>query len=221
MTTIFVDRAEVSVPEWVRSLKSFRRWYHSDEFPESGRIGFVDSQVWVDISKEQLFSHNQVKAEYTRVLAGLAKTTCPGRYMPDGMLLTNIVVGFSWQPDGCFVNLESLQLGRVRLVPGVKEGFVELDGTPDMILEVLSASSEQKYTVTLRRLYWEAGIQEYWLVDARGDRLDFTILRHGPRGYVAVRKQAGWIKSEVFGKSFRLVRGTDDLGHPVYTLEVR
>ena len=35
------------------------------------------------------------------------------------------------------------------------------------------------------------------------------------------RKQQGWVKSAVFGKSFRLTQGTDSFGDPQYTLEAR
>jgi Uma2 family endonuclease len=73
----------------------------------------------------------------------------------------------------------------------------------------------------LRELYWKAGIPEYWLVDDRGEELEFSILRHGPRGYTPVRKQGGWVKSAVFGKSFRLLRQHDEDGLLEYTLEVR
>jgi len=52
---------------------------------------------------------------------------------------------------------------------------LELEGTPDMVLEVVSASSVVKDTETLLQLYWQAGIPEYWLVDARGEALEFTV----------------------------------------------
>lgn len=75
---------------------------HSGEFPETGRICFLDGEVWVDMSMEQLYTHNQVK------------------------------------------------------------------------------------------------------------------------GYVVTRQQAGgWVKSAVFGKSFRLTRQTDEPGQPEYTVEIR
>ena len=73
----------------------------------------------------------------------------------------------------------------------------------------------------LHQAYWEAGIREYWLVDARKQPLRFDILRHTPKGYVATRKQAGWAKSAVFGKSFRLTQETSADGHRTYTLAVR
>ena len=90
-----------------------------------------------------------------------------------------------------------------------------------MVLEVVSAGSLKKDTVRLRRIYQDAGIPEYWLVDARRTPLTFDVFRLTARGYVATRKQGGWVKSTVFGQSFRLTQGTDALGHPEYTLAVR
>jgi len=125
------------------------------------------------------------------------------------------------QPDGIFVSYESLDTGRIRLVEGVREGYVEFEGTPDMVLEVVSTSSVEKDTILQFDLYWQAGIREYWLVGARGERLEFDIWRHTPNGYVVTRKQGGWIRSAVFGKSFRLTRQSDERGDPEYTLAVR
>ena len=90
-----------------------------------------------------------------------------------------------------------------------------------MVLEVVSDSSVDKDTVLLRDLYWQAGIAEYWLVDARGERLSFDILRHTSKGYTAVRRQSGWLKSSVFNKSFRLTRRFDKQDNPEYTLALR
>jgi Uma2 family endonuclease len=221
MSTIVLDCDRVHIPSWVINLESFRHWFHSDEFPETGRICYLNGEVWVDMSKEQFFSHNQVKSEYNIVLGTLAKAGRLGRYVPDGMLLTNEEADLSAQPDGAFVSFESLETGRIRLVEGVREGFVELEGTPDMVLEIVSTSSVEKDNITQFDLYWRAGIREFWLVDARGDELVFDIWRHTPKGYVTTRKQAGWMKSTVFGKSFRLARQTDERGDPEYLLEVR
>ncbi|HUG89872.1 MAG TPA: hypothetical protein VML55_03500, partial [Planctomycetaceae bacterium] len=48
----------VTVPSWVHDLESFRRWAKSDELPERGRFSFLDGEIWVDLSREQLFTHN-------------------------------------------------------------------------------------------------------------------------------------------------------------------
>ncbi len=90
MNTFVVEDLTVHVPEWVRDLDSFRRWACSDDFPETGRICFLNGEVWVDMSREQLFSHNQVKLEYSLVLGTMTKTDRLGRYFPDGVLVTNI-----------------------------------------------------------------------------------------------------------------------------------
>jgi hypothetical protein len=44
------------------------------------------------------------------------------------------------------------------LIEGKEEGHVELEGSLDMVLEVVSASSVHKDTVVLRRAYWQAGM---------------------------------------------------------------
>jgi Uma2 family endonuclease len=222
MSTFVVYDESVHIPEGVEcSLEAFRQWAHSPEFPKSGRICYLNGEVWVDMSKEQVFSHNQVKQEYNLVIGRLVKVGRLGRYVPDGMLLSNLDANLAVLPDATFVSFKSLRSGRVRLVEGIHEGYLELEGTPDMALEVVSTSSVGKDSEILMDLYWQAGIAEYWLVDVRKDRLSFEIYRHAPKGFVVARKQAAWVRSKVFSKSFRLTRQDDELGNPEFTLEVR
>jgi Uma2 family endonuclease len=220
MHTIVSDTKSVCIPEGLNDLEAFRRWVHSEGFPENGQICFLNGEIWVDMSKEQ-FTHNQVKGEYSSVLTRLAKQNQMGRFFPDGYLLTNPAANLSTNPDGMFVSMKTLRTGRAWLVEGVQVGYVELQGTPDMVLEVLSPSSVEKDWETLRDLYWRAGIREYWLVDVRGDQIDFDILRYASKGYVVTREKEGWVKSVVFAKSFRLTQQMDSLGYPEYTLAVR
>ena len=220
MNTIVLYNEAVHIPDRIKSLAAFRRWFHSEEFPDAGRICYLNGQVWVDMSKEQIFTHNQVKQEFNLVIGGLAKARRLGRYFPDGVFLTNDRANLACQPDGTFVSRRSVESGRVRLVEGEKEGFLEMRGAPDIVLEVVSAGSVEKDTQTLFELYWQAGIAEHWLVDARAS-LEFTIFRHGADGYAAARKQAGWSKSRVFDRSFRLTRRQDETGNPEYRLAVR
>jgi Uma2 family endonuclease len=220
MSTVFIEE-KIRVPDWVDDLASFRQWAHSPEFPERGRISYLKDEVWVDMSKEQLFSHNQVKAEISTVLGIMVKKNGLGIFFPDGVLLSDQAADFATGPDGIFVSKRSLQTERVTLIEGAEEGYVELQGVPDMLLEVISPSSVGKDTKVLREVYWDLGVDEYWLVDARGEKLDFDILRHGAKEYVAVRKTGGWLRSTVFGASFRLTRKTNEMGHPEFTLAVR
>src|SRR5205823_3175473 len=157
-----------------------------------------------DMSKEQFFTHNQVKTELAFRLTGVVKAAQLGRYVGDGMLLTNTAANLSAQPDGAFYSRATRERGRITFREGRDEGFVELEGSPDMVLEVVSTSSVRKDTVTLKGLYWKAGIPEYWLVDVRREPLVFEIFRHTAKGYVATPKKAGWVRSRVFRKWFRL-----------------
>lgn len=221
MTTVQRYSDSVHVPIWVNDLGSFRQWMHSDESPERAAVFFLADEVWIDISKEQFFSHNQIKQEFFRVLGGLVKQERLGTFCPDGMLLSNEEADLSGNPDGMFVSKEGFREERVRMIEGAEEGIVELEGSPDMVLEVVSDSSVEKDNELVANLYWKAGIREYWLVDVCGERIEFQILRHTTRGYVATRPVSGWRKSVVFGKHFQLTRQLDDLGHPEFTLQVQ
>jgi len=215
------DGQQARIPAWVKDLKSFRRWAKTESFPEHGWFSYLDGELWVDTGMEQLLTHNGVKTEYTIVVGSLVKSEKRGYFFSDRVLLTNEDANLSTEPDGSFASYEALESGRVVMVPGKEEGFVELAGTPDMALEIVSKVSVRKDTVILRDLYWKAGIPEYWLVDVRKQPLRFDILRHSARGYVASRKQDGWIKSTVFGKAFLLETTKDRLGNPQYFLRVK
>jgi Uma2 family endonuclease len=144
-----------------------------------------------------------------------------GRYVPDGMLFSNAVANLSAQPDGAFVSYKSLQEGKVVLVEGAKQGIVELDGEPDMVVEVVSDSSVEKDKKTLPDLYYNAGVLEYWLIDARNETLDFTIFQRGADRFEPMVEHEGWVASKVFGREFRLSQRSDPLGHPEFLLDFR
>jgi Uma2 family endonuclease len=209
------------IPEWVVDLASFRRWYHSGDFPEEGRLDYIQGIVWVDMSMEQVFSHVQIKTAMTSVLFQLAEAGDLGLYLNDGLRLSNVGADLSVEPDGTFISNEGMEDANIQLIEGKEGGYTEVEGVPDMVLEIISTSSVSKDTKRLFEAYRDAGIKEYWLVDVRGEQLSFAIFRHTPRGYAATRKRDGWLKSLVFGKSFRLTRREDRFGHPRYTLEVK
>jgi len=217
----FYHEVEVSVPEWVVDLESFRRWHNSDDFPKTGRIDYIQGAVWVDMSMEQVFTHVLAKTEFTVVLGGMVKAAKLGLYLTDGLRLSNDGAELSSEPDGTFISNECMDEGNIQLIEARGEGYTEIEGVPDMVLEIISNSSVKKDTKLLFNAYWETGIKEYWLVDVRGERLSFDIFRYTAKGFIATRKQGGWLKSHVFGKSFRLTRGEDRFGNPEYTLDAR
>jgi Uncharacterized protein conserved in cyanobacteria len=212
----------LDIPDWVRDHESFRRWARSPDCPEVARVAFYDGDLWVDPDMEQIYFHNRVVVRIAGVLDSLVESEELGTYIGDGVLLTHPDVKLSTVPDGCFFSFLAVESGRIREVPGSKSGHVELEGSPEMVLEVVSDPSETKDLIDLRELYWKAGIDEYWIVDARTEVTRFEILKRNPKGYSSTRKQPeGWLRSEVFGRLFRLTSRLNRLGRPVYTLEVR
>ena len=131
----------------------------------------------------------------------------------------------SAEPDVVYLSAEPIDSGRVRLVPsagGEPDSYVELEGAPDLVVEIVSDSSVAKDTKRLPISYWRAGIAEYWLVDARRERLLFRIHARGADGYEPVPVDGeGFQLSAVFGRRFRLERRRDARGRWVFDLQSR
>jgi Uma2 family endonuclease len=212
---------QARIPGWVNDLESFRQWVKSDEYPESGLVAYFQDEIWVDMSMEELLTHNRVKVAFTITVGGLLQQYDFGSFVADRMRWTNVDAGLSTEPDGLFHTWETLQSGRLRFVQGAQGAIIELEGTPDMALEIVSKGSVTKDTVRFRDLYWRAGVAEYWLVDVRKGALSFEILRHTASGFASVEPQDGWLASEVLGRAFRLTRQTDPLGNARYVVEMR
>ncbi len=221
MVRILDETQEIAVPGWVTDLESFRRWSDTADFPQDRPVWWLNGEVWIDMTREQVFTHLALKGQFYVCIGGLVRDGQLGLFLPDGLLLSNFAAGISGNPDGTFISGETLQSDRIRLIEGSRGGYTEIQGSPDMVLEVVSDSSVEKDYELLRKAYWEAEIREYWLVDVRKEPAKFEIFRHTPRGYVATRKSDGWVKSAVFGKSFKLAQRKNDLGHPEFTLSVR
>jgi Uma2 family endonuclease len=205
------------------TLEGFREWATSDEFPEHVRAAFIDNEVYLDMSNEEPGAHVGVKSEISAVLYALVRQGKLGKFFNDGLLLTNEAAGVSNNPDASFCSWKSLRSGRVRVVPreGQPDRTRDLEGTPDWVLEVVSDSSVGKDTQQLREAYHKAGIAEYWLIDARGVEIEFTILLHRKAGYVPAPVKEGWQRSKVFGRDFRFLRERDEMGLWEYTLAIR
>jgi Uma2 family endonuclease len=121
----------------------------------------------------------------------------------------------SVEPDIVFVSHASLREGRVRLVPkasGEPGRFVEIDGPPDIVVEIVSDTSVEKDTVRLPQAYHAAGVREFWLLDARVRPATFLIQRWTPAGFVPVAGVEGRQWSEPLGCGYRLESRGNALG---------
>ncbi len=213
----------IRVPPSAFTLAGFRRWATSPDFPPGYRVSFLGGELFIDMSPEELETHNRVKAEIGRVIGNINVEDDLGVLNVDRTLLTNTAAGFSTEPDVLFATWRSLKNRRVRQVPriGHPGQFMELAGCPDWVLEIVSEYTEHKDTQDLPAKYHKAGIPEYWVVDARGDEIHFQILARGKKAYNLVPQQGGWQRSKVFRRLFRLQRKQHALGPWVYTLHAK
>ena len=208
----------VDVPAWVTDLDSFGRWVDSPEYPARGRFSFLGGAVWADAGTEDPLTHDAAKLWIGMALTLIARDRDLGTYFADRVRLRNDEAGLSTEPDGVLISSHSSQAGRIRFREGA--GYFQFEGTPDMVLEVVSDASEHKDREALREAYYKAGVTEYWIADARGGSPAIDILGFGRRGFVSSHPQpGGWARSRLFGRSFRLVRAEGADGTPQFPLE--
>jgi Uma2 family endonuclease len=206
---VIVIEEQVRVPADVCELENFRRWAHSMDFPEHGRFSFLAGEVDVDMSPEEIESHNKVKTDVAAGLWNWIRQQGLGDLLSDRAFLVNERAQLATEPDLMFCSSESIRDGRVRYAERVEGShrFMEVVGAPDLVVEVVSKNSVRKDTKTLLSLYYAAGIREYWLIDARGEAIDFTIYERGTDGYKAVASdEDGYRQSAVMNRSFLLTR---------------
>jgi Uma2 family endonuclease len=205
----FHDELLVVPAEAATGIEAFRRWSVSSDFPERGRIDYLDGAIEVDMTPERLETHGNPKGKIHAAVLRIVEEENLGRVYVDRTRLYSGPAGLSCEPDVLFVSLQSLRRGRVRFVPAAAgtQDFVEVEGAADLAVEVVSDGSVEKDTRLLPPLYAAAGVRELWLVDCRGEPIDFRILHLRAGRYVQARSDAdGYRLSHVLGRRFRLRR---------------
>jgi len=217
---------DIRIPLGVHALDEFRRWCHGEQFPELGRIDYLQGDIEVEMRPEDLYTHGTVKVALASRLHGLVAEQDRGYVFVDRARVVSPAAGLSVEPDVVVVLRESLDGGRIRNVPSIAPragSYVELEGAPDLVVEVISNSSVGKDRKRLPALYARAGVPELWLVDARGKRLAFEVWSLKAAGYEQVAADVpppdGWTSSPVLGCRFRLQRRMLGEGPFVYSLE--
>lgn len=213
----------IEVPARAATHRGFRKWLIEDRADQPGRICYLAGDLFIDMSAGEIETHNKIKAEISSTLIVLNKRLKKGTFYVDGAQVSHLKSGLTTVPDGAFVLWETLESGRVKLKPRKDRSgeFVELVGSPDWIMEIVSRTTLHKDTIRLPRLYHQAHIGEFWRINALGSEIDFRILRWQKSGYRRMPADDGWQRSPLFGCSFRLARQEDRLGYWEYTLEAR
>lgn len=218
--SLLVDSVEV--PASAFNYDGFRAWALSNEFPEHGRITFLSGDVQVDLTLEELETHNQAKGEVTSILANINHDEEVGRVFSSGARIASPQGELSCEPDAVYCSWQAFETGCVKLVPlsSDPKQLVLIEGTPDLVVEVVSDSSAIIDKRVLPTKYHRAGIPEYWLIDAR-KKLDFRILVWAPSRYQPASEEGGWQKSQVMQRQFKLMRTKGRMGYWKYHLQTR
>jgi len=220
-----IFQENLRIPTDAFTFEGFERWAHSPDFPETGRIDFLAGDVEVDMSPEDLHTHGIVKVAIASALHALVTGRELGEVFSDSTRVTSRFAGLSVEPDVVVVLWESLQAGRVRYVPaasGAPDRYSEIEGAPDLVVEVVSDSSQRKDTKRLPPLYAGAGIPELWVVDTRGGEIRFRIHTLKDGAYSVLEPDPeGWTGSPRLGLSFRMVRSRTPVSSWYYRLEHR
>ena len=59
----FRDGLVLCIPASAHTINGFREWVKSDDFLEKVRVTFISGEITLDMSKEEIETHNKVKTE--------------------------------------------------------------------------------------------------------------------------------------------------------------
>ena len=152
--------------------------------PEDKRYELLDGELAVTPAPGEL--HQSVSILLGSKLFQFASENNLGRvyHAPFDVVLSDLDVV---QPDLLFVSNE-------------RGGIItpeNVQGAPDLIVEILSASTATRDTTFKRVLYARHGVGEYWMVDT--EEKSITVLLPGERGLVV---------ADVYGKGETLTSAT-------------
>ena len=223
---IILEEKNLRIPEDAFTFEGFQRWIDSGEFPESGRIDYLEGDVEVDMSPEDLYTHSVVKTAIATRLSALIVDTDRGDVFIDRARIRSRFADLSVEPDVVVVFGSSLEAGKIRLMPAASrkgpDRFSALEGAADLVVEIVSDGSVVKDTKRLPKLYARAGIPELWTVDARGEDLRFRIQSLQDGSYLTIEPDSeGWTRSPQLNVDFRLIRRRASPSPWRYKLEYR
>jgi Uma2 family endonuclease len=122
-------------------------------FPDDGkRHELIDGEH--DVTPSPNIRHQQISINLTLPIGSWLETHPTGRlfYAPLDVVFSNFDVV---EPDLLYVSNER---SRVLTVPNVQ-------GAPDLVIEIGSRSTRKRDETIKRRLYERSGVSEYWIVD--------------------------------------------------------
>lgn len=144
---------------------TYRDWLN---FPNDGwKYEIIDGVLYM--SPPPTINHQRSSLKLARKMAEHAEDNDLGEVLeaPCGVRLPDQPVPV--EPDLLFVKKERREI--------IGQQYVE--GAPDLVVEILSPSNPNYDRQTKSRVYQEAGIPEYWLVDYQAKTIEVLTLIEG------------------------------------------
>lgn len=138
-------------------------------FPEDGhRHEIIDGEHRV--TPAPTTKHQRISRKFLVALSNFLNRTRLGEVFdaPCDVVLSDLDIV---QPDLLFISAARASIVTERNV----------QGAPDLIVEILSETSRKMDETLKRKLYERSGVQEYWIVDPELERV--KVFRLGPAGY--------------------------------------
>ena len=157
------------------------------------------------MSPEDLHRHGAPKVCLSAYIFGVVQQADLGLVFSDSTRYVHPAVGLSCEPDILLLSWESLDRGRARYVESTPGKVTEIEGAATLVVEIVSDSSEAKDLRRLPKLYAQAGVEELWLLDARGDTMRFDI-RHPHQGDWITAPEKDFQESRILSRRLRLRR---------------
>lgn len=139
-------------------------------FPEDGRRHeLIGGEHYVTPSPNR--KHQAILANLHRVLGNFVHDKRTGKlfFAPFDTLFSDLDIV---QPDMLFVSA-----GRLSIITDKN-----VQGAPDLVVEVLSDSTRKTDEITKRKLYEQYGVAEYWVVDPELETV--KVYRATEKGYL-------------------------------------
>jgi len=103
-------REPLCIPPDAGTLEGFRRWSSSESFPEKGRIDFLDGELEVDLSPEDIYTHGGAKTALAAALYDRVVETGRGAVYVDCTRVVSVTARLSVEPDVLAYQLEGAAL---------------------------------------------------------------------------------------------------------------
>ena len=155
------------------------------QLPDDKRYELVEGELFL-VPAPNLY-HQRISRELAAALHGYLRQHALGEifYAPCDIVFSEVNVV---QPDLIFVSRERMAI--------LTEANVQ--GAPDLVIEILSPSTGHRDLGIKRNLYAKYGVREYWIVDPESKTVE--VLSWTETGYrtEAVVPQTGVLNSSLF-----------------------